>query len=384
MRLLYVSDSLIPSTKANSVQVMKMCQAFALSGVDVTLICRKGDTVEDIYRHYGVKHVFSIVALKVPEIRIISRVAYLFQAVREVLRSKADLIYGREIVLLAILGVGRLMGKVPLVIELHVPPKNMLQKLMLKFLFRSPSFQHAVVITHSLELEYGRLFEDELKGKIYVAHDGADLPQPDSVISYKRNGRPAIGYVGSLYPGKGLELIVDLAKLCPDYDFHVVGGSEREVALWSQQAESDNVIFHGFHSQSEVLPVMRGFDVLLAPYQNQVKGASGMSDLARWMSPLKIFEYMAAERPMLASDLPVLREVLFHRVNCMLADPSRLGDWISALDELVIDLELSRTLAGKGFTDLVEKYDWNVRAKNLLAAVVPSELGIRDHLPTLE
>ena len=51
------------------------------------------------------------------------------------------------------------------------------------------------------------------------------------------------------------------------------------------------------------------------------------------MSPIKIFEYMSYKKAIIASDMPVLREILNER-NSILVDPSKIKDWIGAIEKL--------------------------------------------------
>ncbi|MFM1874722.1 MAG: hypothetical protein RL266_459 [Bacteroidota bacterium] len=366
MKLLYLSDSLVPSTKANSVQVMKMCQAFASNGANVTLVCRKGEDSGDVFSFYGVQRTFELCRISVPNVKILGRLAFLIKGVLFAIRNRPDVIFGRELFLIAILGFTRVLGRVPLILELHVPPKNKLQFRVLKVLFGSPSFKHIVVISQALRHEYERLYGDILEGRIIVAHDGADLVD-DLVPNVElADTKPMIAYVGSLYQGKGVELIIELARISPEYQFHIVGGSEREISAWKEQITSQNVVFHGFKNQNEVKSLMQGFDIMLAPYQLAVLGASGASDLSRWMSPLKIFEYMSAGKPMVASDLPVLQEVLQHRKNCLLANPKNAAQWKECLAELISRPELRAQLATNALNDLRTSYSWRSRARYIL------------------
>ncbi len=80
--------------------------------------------------------------------------------------------------------------------------------------------------------------------------------------------------------------------------------------------------------------LLRSYDVLIAPYQEKVCVHGGGGDVATWMSPLKIFEYMAAGRPIVASDLPVLREILEDGRNALLVSPGDVDAWCIALNKL--------------------------------------------------
>ena len=92
---------------------------------------------------------------------------------------------------------------------------------------------------------------------------------------------------------------------------------------------------------------MCDYDILLAPLQKHVSIHSGHSNIAEWTSPLKIFEYMATNKPIIASNLPVLKEILKHEYNCLLCSPDDITDWIKAINRLKNNKTLSKELLGK-------------------------------------
>jgi glycosyltransferase involved in cell wall biosynthesis len=174
-----------------------------------------------------------------------------------------------------------------------------------------------------------------------------------------------------------MEIIHALAPLLPQCDFHVVGGDEGAVRDWKQRTSSPNVTFHGFVSPAEAQRRMKDFDVVLAPYQPVVLVGDGDLDIGRWMSPLKLFEYMSHGKPILASDLPVLREVLKDGNNALLADPLDVTDWGRKLAQLAGDAALRARLGAAALRDLRGNYTWDRRAASILdkAGVTEGRVG---------
>jgi glycosyltransferase involved in cell wall biosynthesis len=177
---------------------------------------------------------------------------------------------------------------------------------------------------------------------------------------------PRLGYVGHLYAGRGVELLLRLAERRPDCELHVVGGSEADLERRRGALRPPNLIFHGFVPPARLAELYAGFDLLLMPYQERVTVAGGRSDTGRWMSPLKMFEYMAAGRPIVSSDLPVLREVLTHERNALLASPSDLDAWDAAVGRLLADPGLARRLGETARTDFLGHHTWDARAAAVL------------------
>ena len=72
-----------------------------------------------------------------------------------------------------------------------------------------------------------------------------------------------VGYIGHLYPGRGMEILGDFARRCDWADFHVVGGWPEDVALWKDRLKDEpNIVFHGHVAPSEVPRYLRAMDVL--------------------------------------------------------------------------------------------------------------------------
>ncbi len=113
-------------------------------------------------------------------------------------------------------------------------------------------------------------------------------------------------------------------------------------------------------------PTTTAFDVVLMPYGREVRGASGGADLANWMSPLKMFEYMAAGKAILAADLPVLREVLRHEENALLAPPGDVEAWKRGLRRLLADRGLRERLGDLARSEAAALHTWEARARRIL------------------
>lgn len=372
MKIIYISSSVVPSKAANSIHVMKMSEAFAQHGHDVILIARDSrerNTQDNfnVYDYYGVKRCFDILWFPWPAPKI-GGLVYGWYCFRSLPKLAPDVVYARSIYG-ALVAVNR---GLPCIYEAHTPPHSWIQYLLEKALFRSKSFKHLVVISEALKREYERLYPWLDDNRILVAHDGADLPPEEKQIASiakwpGRPGSPQIGYVGQLYPGKGIEVIAELAKRLPEMDFHVIGGSDADVCRWKQRARYRNLFFHGFVPPRQTPQYRAMCDILLLPAQYKVSTtSSGRGDISRWMSPLKLFEYMASKRAIIASNLPTVCEVLRDGYNALLVQPDDIEGWVQALQRLSEDKELRKRLAENAYADLVSKYTWFQRAEYVI------------------
>ncbi len=365
MKISYISESTIPSRSANSIHVMKMCQAFARNGHQITLLTPnkldREPRVKDPYDFYGVDHSFKIERLPWLSVKRWDYVYGLMAALKSRGLSP-DLVYGRSLPGCFFSATIRL----PVIYESHQPAgeSGRIAGSMFSRLVRNKHLRRFVVISEGLRRHY------QLRGVatllLMVAQDGADDPGELDQIEITHKGSLQVGYVGHLYPGRGVETIFKLAKACSWADFHIIGGTDAHVDYWQQQLNGlANLRLYGFLPHSFTDRYRQSFDVLLAPYERRVS-TPGMADSSPWMSPLKIFEYMAAGKPIICSDLPALREVLKPGKTALLCDPDDIGAWTTALTRLRDDLALRKHLGQAAKRELQAKYTWTARAEKVV------------------
>lgn len=367
MRIAYLCSARIPSRAANSVQTIKMCNAFASNGHELTLLSRQGDAApESVFERYGVPRSFRYVALPQRGVRGTHLLNFLLD-VRAELRRRGpfDLYFARDLYSLAsVAHEGR-----PMILEVHRSMRGRRAELMVfDWLWRKRSFKKLVVVSHGMKREYLDLFPDFPEERIQVEPGAADAPKAATVIE-PWAGRPEalqLGYIGHLYEGRGIEVLVELAARGPEYDVHVVGGNDADVARWRSRGLPSNLYLHGYVPHARVGSYLARFDVLLAPYQRQVF-VDGGDETSAIMSPLKLFEYMAAGKAIVSSDLPVLREVLEDGENALLAVPDDVSSWLSAVERLRRDAELREALGRRAFERYRWRHNWAARARAVLA-----------------
>lgn len=371
LKIVYISNSIIPSRAANSIHVMKMCQAYANNGHEVVLIApdlnkKYEKDISNIYNFYNVKNNFRIVKLFAPDIKG-RTLFYCLSILKYLVFNKVDLVYGRYI-----LGcyISTLLG-IKTVFESHSPvfEENELSRWFFNKIIKSKNLKKFIVISEALKekyLEKGYLDKD----KIYVAHDGADeVVDFDSKIELFGKNKINVAYIGHLYKGKGMEVIEKLSLVSKSVGFHIVGGTNEDIKYWKEKIKSHNVYFYGFMNQNEIKKYVNSADICLLPNQKIVltHGNESKINISEYTSPLKMFEYMAAKKAIISSDLPVLREIL-NENNSVLVDCNDIEEWEKGIRKLE-DLAFRKKISQKAYEDFMTKYSWNIRAKNIISAI---------------
>ncbi|WP_424888942.1 glycosyltransferase family 4 protein [Streptomyces sp. XH2] len=370
MRIAYLHSGSIPSVFANGVHIMRMCDAFSAAGHEVTLYATPGShPADDPYAYYGVRHRFPVRRVPCPDY---TPAGYWkrAEAVRDLLIRDGvpDLLFGRDPYSLSVAA-----DLAPFVYEVHQLRGDLAPAGMERDLLAQPRLARVVVITHALARDLQAAYPGLGTLPLLVAPDCADPVDPATTTARPalpgRPDVPRIGYVGHLYDGRGIDLIIDLARRLPGFDFHLVGGTPEYRARWEEACGLSNVHFHGHRPPAELPAYYPHFDVVLAPHQREVYTWGNLFEIGRWTSPMKIFEYMAHGRPIIASDLPVLREVLQDGVNCLLCPPEDTDAWVAALNGLVADGALRRALGDEARRQVLDRYTWRRRADVVLAGL---------------
>jgi methylation protein EvaC len=372
MNLFYITGARIPAEKAYGTAIMKMCEQIALCGVPLALVApaRTYGPQEDPFTYHGVSKAFSIQRLPATDFvgkrLTISRVLYaldLLSFMWSLARRrfpKDAILYTRDYLLAFVLPRRHLF------LELHTVHAH-------SFLFRKAiqRTRGIVVISNGIRaalIELGVAAE-----RILVAASGVDMKTFDLAIS-KDEARsklklPKDAYL-AVYTGnfttmgqdKGLRDIIVSLKDAPNVTFVAVGGSDNDPANYREIADkegvSDRVVLLGYAPQSTLALYQKAADVLLMPFPDT-------HHYRTHMSPVKMFEYMASRRPIIASDLPTIREVL-NESNAVIIPPGSPRSIANALNSLQKDPKKGEARARDAYQKVKATYTWKNRAATVI------------------
>lgn len=366
MRIVYIGSykTNFPSRDANSIHIMRMCEAMTKMGHEVHLIVSgRGVPVDEIFESYGILKTFKLKIIKTPIIKGKTFI-YSVQSSFAAKSMNPDIIISRAVpscLLCSLL-------KLQVVYDSHGPIwiKHKYEFLAYKLLIKNKNLIRMTTNSHSLKNMY--LARNLIPScGVIVAHNGSsEYPLNDVPADWPGSaGNMQIGYIGHLYSGRGVEIIIACAEKLPQYDFHLVGGTDEDINRWRGIASSKNLFFHGFIKHSDVYRYRNKCDVLLAPYSDKnVAMAGGGGDQSRYMNPIKVIEYMSSKKAIICSDIPALREVLDDE-SAFFVSPSEIDEWVKAIIK-ISNKELRSSFANNAFKRFKNALTWEARAQLLI------------------
>jgi len=371
MRITYIANARIPTERANGIQIIHTCEALAKMGVEVELVVpwRFNPLKENPYQYYGVKENFSIRKLPSLDFIRIGKLGFFIQEWTFILsvfffliisNRKDRIIYARgERVARGILFA---VSKRHVFLETHMMPSN--------FNAYERTFSKArgvVVVT--------KHYEEELRskgfGNVLCAPDGVTISDFDIDIS-KQEARKKLGlpldkrlvvYTGQLYSWKGADVLADAAQFLPENTVVIfIGGSSGDLVRFKEKNDDNTKILIVDHCSHKKIPLyLKAADVLVLPN-------TGKETISRfYTSPVKLFEYMASGRPIVASDLPSIRDIL-NKKNSVLVHPDNPTALALVIKELFNDITRAVAIAEEAHRNVGE-YTWDKRASNLHAFI---------------
>jgi glycosyltransferase involved in cell wall biosynthesis len=370
-RVFYIGSPEIFSKGASAIHIMKMCQAMGRLGITTTLLIPAYRTPGEMFQYYGVESNFRIVSF--PYFRN-TTVRNIMHGVRASVyagkrRKQFDLAVTRNIVFASI--ATNILG-VPTVYDAHHPLVT-----GARLLFNSFKRSKRLVrfSTNSRGLGEIYLSEGLPLEKLVVAHNGVDLQGyrslPDKSRARADLGLPPdkkiVCYSGNIYEGRGIEHLIEIAPGMSGVLFLIVGGLESDVRRCrslAHEKRAENIRFTSYVHHNTVPLYLAASDVLVMPYTSRmtIRGGTVARDFT---SPIKLFEYMASGRPVVATSIPSVSEILRDGVNAILVPPDSPEALAAGIKRALGDPALAKALTERASSD-VRGYTWEARAKKLL------------------
>ena len=345
----------------------KECRALARAGFRVTSIGSHssdvtidGVNIKSIYRDRS---------------RLARMTRTVWRAYREAVKQDADVYHFHDPELIPVGLLLRARGKL-VIYDLHEDlPKDILSKSYLPSWARSSiawimekiestacrRFSALVAVTPSIADRFRTVNQ-----KTIVVHN---YPSPKELIWGRapklwESRRQSVAYIGGMMTIRGIREMVEAMRLLPESlraTLELAGPhpeGEPTVEELSTHPGWERVLHHGFVDQPstfEILHHVRGGLVLFHPVENHIQAM-----------PQKIFEYMGAGLPVIASDFPLWRHILGDSGCGILVDPQDPRAIARAIEYILTNPHEAEEMGRRGRAAVLEHYNWDVQAQRLV------------------
>jgi glycosyltransferase involved in cell wall biosynthesis len=383
MKIAYISNSRIPTEKANGVQIVKTCEALTRSGQEVRLIIPKREQIAqfkniDTFKYYGVKNQFSIICLPTVDLlttvnklpHTINIMAYFLEEVTFLVSLAGQNIFEKAIYTRSITAalVCKLLKGKKTVYEVHnITTNNFFKKIHAFFWER---LDGVVAISRGLEAEVNKnssvptaVIPDAVE---IAAYQSLNKSQARKSLKISEKVRLVV-YCGSLAERKGVFTLAQAAqKLRKERNWQFLfvggtlsGGDDEKLKKMVQTNNLVNVKFAGLVAPTKVPAYLQAADVLVLPDSAKFKVSR------EYTSPMKLFEYLAAGRVIVASETPANKEVLTDRKNAIFFKPDDANDLAEKISLALSNHRLSEKIRSQAKQD-ANKYSWEERVKKIV------------------
>ena len=174
-----------------------------------------------------------------------------------------------------------------------------------------------------------------------------------------------IGYFGSLYKSRGLDLIIKLALIDPKNNYYIYG-NKKQVKLSNSDKIKKNLYLNDYVPYKKIPKILLNMDLLLMPYTSSITVSGDVGNITKYTSPLKLFDYLSVGRPIMCSNYDVLREIITENKNAIFVkNYKNATSWKNEITKLINKPEKMKIISKNNYK-LSKKYSHNVRATKIL------------------
>ena len=389
-KIIFIYNSRVPNEKANGYQTFKTAESFIMQKKDVEIWAPRRFNLKelkniDIKDFYNIKKLPKVIKINVIDflslikfenifakyIKLVSNIILtatfsIGVLIRILLKDDKETLYFTRDVNLASFLINFLPNiRKKLFIELHNLP-----------LIKSRKNRHFRILKKCAGIiSLTRIMKNELiknnikTEKILHEPDAVDVKQ--FKLNIKKNdarrilnlpiNKKIFLYIGKFHTlgnEKGIPEIIksiNFLNLEEEYKIYIVGGPLDRVKKYKKiiqknKIDSEKIIFLG-RQEVKTIPIwLKAADILLMPHPKTIF-------YENYVSPLKLFEYMCSNNPIIASDLESIKEILIHKNNSYLVDPGSFESIAKAIKFILKNKHFSIKIANQAFVD-VEEFSW--------------------------
>ena len=353
-KILYVSDLSLPNKSAYAVHVMKMCEALAVNNNVDLVVNHNNQKWQSLKENYNLKTKINIISLNNLKIGgLVLRIVNGYKTYKITKKNNYKIIISRNIIssiLLAIFGVKNTL-------EIHTELGGFTKKIFYFFLKKIKKNLRFIFIHKELKKHFN------FRKKFIVLDDAINIEQfKDVKIKTQPN---KFVYTGSYIKGKGIELILDLAEHFKNYKFHLYGNLDTFPEDLVNKKNLKNLIINDYIEYKKIPYVLKSAEFLLMPYPKEIGVLIKNINVKKYISPLKMFEYLASKKIIFASKNKAYEHILINNYNSIIIEPENKKKWIKKINKIISNKKKYNKLKINSFKT-AKKYTWKIRAKKII------------------
>lgn len=354
-KILYITETSLPSTSANIINSLKFCDALANFHNILFLLPQKKISDEKIYKNYSIKN--KIVFKSMTKNKLINKfhkLLFYFNILKLIFNSKEEYIFLSRSIMISIF-LSFLNKKNTLEIHHNLSGiSNLLFRVLINTSFRKNL--SLILINKNLIKDL-----DVYKINYIILDDASDQIHP---LKDKNCLKNTCVYVGSFYKGKSIELLVKIAEKMPDFNFHLYG----DFSVLKKRGFTNfksNIKLMRRLDYFEVPKILKKYHIALMPFQNKISGKSNNLEISKYISPLKMFDYLSVGNIIIASDLQAYKHILKDDFNSFLISNKNIDEWKKRIIKIFRRPSSYRKIKLKAI-DTAKMYSWDNRAKKYI------------------
>ncbi len=355
----YIAELNLPNTSAYTVHVFQMCNFLSKKKKNVQLLIPfvEKKLIKKIKKSYGVKYDFEIISVfnSVKKMNFLKRIHFAYKCKKIIgNQTNVDLILSRSIITAIILA----FYNIKTFLEIHTELKG-----VTKYFFKFSQLKNISKNLKFIFINKYLLNFFKIKKSRYIILD--DAVNTELFINKKTKiYKNTCAYFGSLTKGKGLEIILEISKLNKKINFHIYGDLKIMFKNFDRNSFK-NVKFFNHLDYCKIPKYMSKYHVLLMPYLDRVSVRSSNLETSKYMSPLKLFEYLAMSKIIIASKLKVYSHILKNKKNCLLLSSKNSMEWINIIEKIFKNLKKFKHLKKSAFKTS-RNFTWEQRVEKII------------------
>ena len=366
MKIVYLFNSSVPSQNANSLQVVNVCNELSSNKHEITLITPNTGFNKSISEHYGIKKSFNLIKVKnfkeFPQ--GINYYLYSIFSIIRAIKLKPEIFITRNYFTLFLL---ILMGK-KIIFEIHTDLdfEGRINNIIFNNfnLLDSKKIINLVFITKALKHHFFKKYK--LKSKNFsILSSVSNIKNYPQIFIKKKYLK--IGYFGLVNKSRGFDFICKLSSIDLSNKYYVYGGTNLFINNKKKKYINKNLFLNSYKPYKNIKKLMKEMDILILPYEKKVSAAGDFGDISKFTSPMKLFDYLASSKVIIASSLPVLKEILIKDKNCIFIENLNIYKWKNEITKISNNSKKMHIIAKNNYF-LSKQFTYRHRVHKLLGS----------------